>query len=174
MRPDIVNISWVEVVDWLRSSPELCANVDTLVGVARAGVPICTALSYLHPHCSLFFATRSEPRGDKPPEYDFGQEYSNRASETQRLFELPKAILGSKSVLIVDDVATTGATMAGVTQLLLSINPTCKIAYTSFAADTSRLSQKAPDILSKLCFKIDIDNSETWVNFPWNLTPLKK
>jgi adenine/guanine phosphoribosyltransferase-like PRPP-binding protein len=167
-----MNVSWDQVVDWLQSSPDLCANADTLLGVARAGVPICTALSYLHPHCSLFFATRSEARGEKPPEYDFCQEYSNRVTETQRLFELPKAILRSKKVLILDDVATTGATLTGVAQLLLSVNSSCDISYASFAADTSRLTEKAPDLLRKLSFKIDIDNSKTWVSFPWNLNPL--
>lgn len=172
MQPEIANFTWDQVVGWLRSHPELCANVDTLLGVARAGVPICIALSYLHPNCNLCFATRSKPRGEKPPEYNFDQGYSNRVTETQSLFELPTAITTARSVLIVDDVVTTGATLTGVSQLLLSSNPSCQISYASFAADTSRLKIKAPRLLEKLIFNIDIDNARTWVNFPWNLDPL--
>lgn len=168
---EIQNISWAEVVSWLKANPAIVGDADTLVGVARAGVPICVALSYLHPHCRLFFATRKEPRGEKPPVYDFGQEYDFRVKQTRNLFAFPNEITNSKSILVVDDVVTTGATIVGLTKALKEIAPELSVRYIAYAADKGRLERQSPQVLDRLSYAIEIDNSKTWVSFPWNLDP---
>lgn len=171
-QPKIANISWNDVELWLRSVPELGTKSDTFLGIARAGIPISIALSYLHPQRRLFFATRREARGDKPPIYDFQQDYADRRDRVIESFEISPSIQHAADLLIVDDVITTGATVSGVASIVHRINPACSVRFASYAADLRRIDQFNKDMRKQITCCIDIDNSKTWVNFPWNLAPI--
>ena len=171
MKPQIVPVPWSDVTDWLRKVAMTIESVECIIGVARSGVPIATALSYLSPYKSLAYATRTAKLGTEEGFYDFNGQREDRIkliSRTLTISELPKSI---SSFLIVDDVATFGDTLNCVHSKLLESYSTASFKFACYAADTARLKSANPNILEELEYSIDIDNEKIYVTFPWNLSP---
>lgn len=168
--PETRNIDWSDVETWLRKLA-VDLDVDTIVGVTRAGLPIAVALSALKPDLSLAVLSRRGPRGEKPARYDFDTGRRERIETLVRTLEVTSLLADAARILIVDDVATYGDTLAVARDKVLDAVPDASVSFACYAADTTRLGEARPDVLDRLAYAIDIDNSRTWVSFPWNLAP---
>lgn len=168
--PDIMRIEWPSVEAWLRHLARH-QQFDTIVGVARAGLPLAVGLSFLRPDASLAVLSRLGPRGEKLPRYDFDEDRDARMELLAQSFELNSLPGSAAEVLIIDDVATYGDTLHVAAQKVLVQSPGTRISFACYAADDTRLRLARPEIFKRLQRKIVIDNYKTWVSFPWNLEP---
>lgn len=168
--PEILKIQWPAVEAWLRHLADH-ERFDTIVGVARAGLPLAVGLSFLRPEASLSILSRRGPRGEKLPRYDFETDRATRTELLLQSFELTSLPDWAFEILILDDVATFGDTLHVASLKVLERIPKARIAFACFAADEIRLSSAHPEVLERLQSQIAIDNQKTWVSFPWNLDP---
>ena len=169
--PEILTIGWPEIVAWLRGLARE-SQFDTIVGITRCGLPLAVALSAMVPEASLAILSRRGPRGAKPPCYDFETDRAERVVALDLSFELTSLPQSVSKVLIIDDVATYGDTLAMAMSKVRSVAPDAEIGFACYAADEARLRAGRPEILERLHRHIVIDNARTWVSFPWNLEPV--
>jgi len=167
---NLMKIEWSDVEVWLRKLAGR-QRFDTIVGVSRAGLPLAVALSSLRPDTSLAILSRRGPRGEKPPRYDFEKDRAARVNELRRTMEMTSLPNDASEVLIVDDVVTFGDTLHVAAEKARNLLPRAHISFACYAADVSRLGVARPEILEHLSHEVSIDNSQTWVSFPWNLAP---
>ncbi|WP_431046347.1 phosphoribosyltransferase family protein [Roseateles sp. L2-2] len=169
MKPEIVPIPWKDVEAWLRELAQRMGGVDCILGIARSGAPLATALSYLTPNATLGYVTRTVPVGPEAASYDFEGSRKDRAADLARTLRLPTLPEGLRSFLIVDDVATFGDTMDRVRRLVASRYPEASIRMACFAADVERVRDAHPDLVALIEHSRGIDNQATYLTFPWNL-----
>lgn len=170
MRPTLHYANWPDLENWLRRLSVTVSDVNTIVGVARGGAVIATALSHLLPNKHLRFATRNVPRGVEGAFYDFSQERAKRMTLLRETFVVPVDPELGHSFLVVDDVATFGDTLECVTEKILAAVPNADIRYACYAADAAKIRRARPSILCAMQYELEIDNEKTWVTFPWILT----
>lgn len=170
-KPRIEVVDWPAIEHWLRSLAPIVEAVDGIVGVARSGAPMATALSYLWPTKHLAFATRRDPRGSKDAFYVFDAGRDSRFERNRKsifVSELPETVT---KILVLDDVATFGDTLECVRERLEEMEKRVSVSFACYAVDAARLGEARPDILSRTSYSIDIDNSKIWMSFPWQLLP---
>lgn len=169
--PEILKVEWSELEAWLRT---LCdqREFDGVVGIARSGLPIAVALSFLRPDTTLAVLSRIAPRGAKLGFYDFDADRKARIDSLRDAFELTRFTRKPKKLLVVDDVATLGDTLLVAREKILQEIPDVEIAFACYAVDMTRLTKANPEIFDKTSFAISIDNQKTWVSYPWNFDPI--
>jgi hypoxanthine phosphoribosyltransferase len=168
--PQIEIIQWSDVEYWLRKVASSIDEVDTIVGVARSGAAIATALSYLWPDKNLVFATRAQPRGAKEDFYVFDDKRHQRLQQNRMAISLSKIPSDSRKILVVDDVATFGDTLACIQEKIIAHRSDALVSFACYAVDTTRLHSSRPEILAATTFCKNIDNQNLWLKFPWQLT----
>ena len=72
-------------------------------------------------------------------------------------------------ILVVDDVATHGGTLDVVRKKLTQTHPDAEISYYCYAVDRACLRKTRPQIEAVTGSTIDIDNSQVWLKFPWQM-----
>jgi hypoxanthine phosphoribosyltransferase len=161
----IRRISWQAIQLWIRELADDQTEWDCIVGVSRGGVPLAVSLSYYCDRKQLEFLHRSQAPGPRPPFYLFGDSREDRIDKAMKNFHLTG---GGKyrHVLVIDDVATFGDTLAVAGELLTAEGVT-DIKFATYAADLTVLKRERPDLASRLRYGIAIDNSSTWLSFPW-------
>ncbi len=169
--PLLLEIDWPEVQNWLYNLARDC-DFDAIVGISRCGLPLAAALSSIVPSASLALLARKGSRGQKTQSYDFSKRREQRLVELEGAFELSPLGQNISKVLIIDDVATFGDTLAMARKKVLSMVPSATISFACYAVDVSRIKGAQEDVFANLHYHLEIDNQKTWVSFPWNLEPL--
>lgn len=164
--PRIVRVAWPEITAWARTLAVLPREWDHIVGVSRGGVPLAVTLAYLCEGVPLTFMTRTVARMPDEPFYVFGSGRVERLERNLREFfvDLPP---GCRKPLVVDDVVTFGDTLTVARQLLVERGAT-EVFFATYGADTTVLQRERRDILKSLSYHQQIDNSQTWLQFPWH------
>jgi hypoxanthine phosphoribosyltransferase len=171
--PSLLEIGWHEVQDWLYKLAKEC-DFDAIVGIARCGLPLAASLSAIVPSASLALLARRGSRGSKAQSYDFSKRREQRLAELDGAFELSTLGQNTSKVLIIDDVATFGDTLAMARKKVIQQAPNATLQFACYAVDVNRTRHAQADIFAALHYHLEIDNSKTWVSFPWNLEPLEQ
>lgn len=168
--PEIINVQWSEVEQWLRFLKERL-EFDTILGISRSGIPLAVAASYLCSDAKLAFVERTRPRGEKPQFYDFSSDRASRVARLEKELHVTASFEVGQRILILDDVATTGDTLQVVASKLRRLVPSSQFRFACYAVDEARLTASNPELVSSIAAHMRIDNARTWLSFPWNLVP---
>ncbi len=164
----IQNVSWNSVDEWL---DKLAGTLDhdCIVGISRGGAALAIALSYKCPGLPLHFLYRKFPPAERPPFYVFEEGRLERRNETRDAMQLSDGF-DSESALVIDDVATFGDTLL-VAEEVLKAAGARRLDFALYAVDAAVLSREQPDIALRVSAEHIIDNSRTWLHFPWQSQP---
>lgn len=163
----IENVTWEEVVDTNQRLVASWDPPDAVLGISRGGVPIAVHLSYLAPLVPMSVVTRVASDGNNDPFYVFSRDKGERRSRKPREFRIPELFGDPRKVLIVDDVATFGGTLEVVSTMVQTLHPHADCHFYCYAVDRSRLRAQRPWIDAITTSFNDIDNSQLWLNMPW-------
>lgn len=163
---EIEDVQWGEVADWL---VQLSADFrwDGIVGVSRGGVVLAIALSHLQPNVPLHFVYQNEPVLSRGAFYVFEPGRPQRLAETQSALRLTDNFF-CRNPIVLDDVATFGDTITVASDLVRSAGA-MQITLALFALDRQELDAARPEIAPHILHRREIDNSSTWLRFPWQL-----
>lgn len=161
----ILDVTWEAIEAWVSDLSAEAMESDVIIGVARGGAPIATALAYRCPDAVLSFATNLRRSSTSGPFFVFEGDRDRRI-ETLHLELHIAAFDPGARVLVVDDVATFGDTLSVVEAKLEPSGPE-SIRFATYAADLEVLSHQRPSVSARLSYCIEVDNSRDWLRFPW-------
>ena len=167
---EIRNVSWAEIEESIRQYLITWEVPNIIIAVSRGGVPIAVALSYASGGVPISYITRRDFSRNYKPFYIFDGNSVAREVRYEKEFVAPKELEDYKSALIVDDVATFGGTLDVTTRLVRRDNPDIDLSYFCYAVDRERLFSRKPGIFDKLYAHTEIDNSQVWLQMPWQIT----
>lgn len=165
--PHIQQVEWPTIRTAVGQLVASWEPPDVIVGVSRGGVPIAIAISCSASSIPIGFIYRVAARGNSEAFYVFNED--RLAREKRHEAELRLTVLPGepRSILVVDDVATYGGTLEVTRRLIARAHPDAIVRYFCFATDRDRLSSTRPWISESTSCHIEIDNSQVWLQFPW-------
>lgn len=93
---------------------------------------------------------------------------SIRPSTTE--LSTPTQIVQPQRVLIVDGVTTFGNGLIKAEQAVQDRFPDARVDFYVYAIDEPRIAAAHGELLNRLRFHVRIDNRQTWLHFPWDVT----
>jgi adenine/guanine phosphoribosyltransferase-like PRPP-binding protein len=168
----IVNVHWAELIAGIDRFVGSADGFDLLIGIARGGLPLATALSARFDRCGFGVYARRylDEAATRPFAVFDGSSMARRARVKIEDGLLLPAIFQKPDmrVLVVDDVTTFGNTLEGVTDSIHKrLGSAVQVSYYVHAVDLDRLSASKPQICRRLQYSEVINNRKTWLRFPW-------
>lgn len=163
----VESVEWPTLKSWLETLAlmERARRWDAIVGISRGGAALAIPLSYLLPALPLHFAYFSGIKNIGKEFYVFDAGREHRLQWTRSHLQLTTPF-ESRRPLIVDDVATFGDTLGTVRDLVLESGPE-DVSFALYAVDPNVLRRERPELLAKAIYAREVDNSVTWLSFPW-------
>jgi adenine/guanine phosphoribosyltransferase-like PRPP-binding protein len=158
-------VTWEQVSAWLLELSRAFVW-DGIVGISRGGAILASSLSYMCPEIPLHFVYKNQIAPPREPFYVFESGRSQRIHETQESLRLTSGF-NSRRPLVVDDVATYGDTLSVADELIRNAGAE-EVAFALYAVDRKVLERSRPEIVDRIAYERDIDNSNVWLKFPWH------
>lgn len=135
--------------------------IDLIVGIARGGLPLAVFLSH-RLGCRTFGTVLvQKTKSDTITSFDW--------RDTLTVAESALPNIRAETALIVDDIVAYGDAFTAVEELLCNrYGGGLRCLHAALFADVTQIKAGpyAP-LLEKLCYGEDIDNTTTWIVFPW-------
>lgn len=160
------DIEWCEVERFLRQL-SVGQRFDSIVGVSRGGAVLGIGLSNLVPELPLHFVYKTVWYSARGAAYVKTAKRAALLARSEASLELTFGFQGERP-LIIDDVAAHGDTMI-IAERLAKESGAVETIPCVFAVDRTIMSRANPELLGRLTFSVDVDNTAVWVRFPWNL-----